>query len=113
MALQHGITLVVKQGLMEKYGSELNHVCESKQLDHLSLDLKGVQLSGEVPEVLLRICAKADFFDLSGNNFDIAEGSYMQHIVEHLNNMRDFRRVDLRNQPDILGEHRAECALPC
>jgi hypothetical protein len=55
--------------------------------------------------VLVRICSKAMFFDLSDNNFDFpSEGSYLQHVTEHVHNIRNVVEVDLRNQVDLLGE---------
>ena len=104
MALQHGVALVVKQGLVETHSAALEEVCESDHLAQLSLDLKGAQLTGPVPAVVLRICAQADFFDLSGNDFDIAEGSYLKYIVEHMHNLRNLKVADLRNRADIHGE---------
>ena len=103
-ALQHGVALVVKQGLVETHSAALEKVCESDHLAQLSLDLKGAQLSGPLPAVVLRICAQVDFFDLSGNDFDIAEGSYLQNIVEHMHNLRNLKVADLRNRADIHGE---------
>ena len=48
------------------------------------------------------------FFDLSDNNFDFpSEGSYLQHVTEHVHNIRNVVEVDLRNQVDLLGEYNA------
>jgi Leucine-rich repeat (LRR) protein len=69
MALQHGIAVVIKNELLriDSYAAKLEEVCDSTELSRLSLSLKGLGLSGPVPRVLLRICAEAEFFDLSGN----------------------------------------------
>ena len=71
-----------------------------------------VHCIGDVPPVLLRICAKATFFDLSENKFAFLEESgsddgqraYMRDIVERVHNMRDVQLVDLRNRHDLIGE---------
>jgi hypothetical protein len=99
MALEHGIVCVMKCGLH----AELEKVSESEHLQGLSLKLKGVGLAGPIPDVLLRICAKTTFFDLSGNSFDFPdeeEGghTYLRDIVEHVHNFSDQRRVELRNK---------------
>jgi hypothetical protein len=76
MALQHGIAVVIKHGLLsvDTYAEKLAKVCSSPMLSHLSLSLKGFGLRGPVPPVLLQICAEAEFFDLSGNfDFDVSK----------------------------------------
>jgi hypothetical protein len=98
MALEHGIVCVMKCGLH----AELEKVSESEHLQGLSLKLKNAGLVGPIPDVLLRICAKTTFFDLSGNNFDFPdeeEGghTYLRDIVEHVHNCSDQKRVELRN----------------
>jgi hypothetical protein len=46
MALGHGITVVMKEGLQERYAKELEAVSASSHLHELSLDLKGAGLEG-------------------------------------------------------------------
>jgi hypothetical protein len=46
MALGHGITVVMKKGLQERYADELESVSTSLHLHELSLDLKGAGLEG-------------------------------------------------------------------
>jgi hypothetical protein len=46
LALQHGISFIVKQELLEQYNSQLLEVCKSPLLHKLSLDLKGAGLTG-------------------------------------------------------------------
>ena len=99
MALEHGIVCVMKCGLH----AELEKVSDSEHLQGLSLKLKAVGLAGPIPDVLLRICAKTTFFDLSGNTFDFPdeeEGghTYLRDIVEHVHNFSDQKRVELRNK---------------
>jgi hypothetical protein len=65
--------------------------------------------TGPVPPVLLGICAKAEFFDLSGNDFDFpheAKGgrSYQRLIVDHVRNLDKTELVDLQGQSDLTGE---------
>ena len=99
MALEHGIVCIMKCGLH----AELEKVSESEHLQGLSLKLKGAGVVGPIPDVLLRICAKTTFFDLSGNDFDFPdeeEGghTYLRDIVEHVHNCSDHqKRVELRN----------------
>ena len=62
-----------------------------------------------MPPVLLGICAKAEFFDLSGNDFDFpheAKGgrSYQRLIVDHVRNLDKTELVDLQGQSDLTGE---------
>jgi hypothetical protein len=65
-----------------------------------------------VPDVLVRICSKANFFDLSENKFKFpSEASeagggrtHLQHVVEHVRNMQKVTEVDLRNQQDLIGK---------
>ena len=64
--------------------------------------------AGEVPDVLVRICSKTTFFDLSDNKFDFPSEvgggrSYLRHVCEHVRNMQVVE-VDLRNQSDLIGE---------
>jgi hypothetical protein len=97
IAMEHGVALVVKNdSLLEKYAHQLEEVSKSSSLARLSLNLKGAGMTGAVPTVLLRICAKAEFFDLSENRFDYtSEGlmgyTYLRHIIEHTHNMRDTK----------------------
>ena len=46
MALGHGITVVMKEGLQARYADELEAVSTSSHLQELSLDLKGAGLEG-------------------------------------------------------------------
>ena len=46
MALGHGITCVVKEGLQRRYANELEAVSTSSHLQELSLDLKSAGLEG-------------------------------------------------------------------
>ena len=46
MALGHGITVVMKEGLQGRYADELEAVSTSSHLQELSLDLKGAGLEG-------------------------------------------------------------------
>jgi hypothetical protein len=62
-----------------------------------------------VPDVLLRICAKTSFFDLSENNFDFTheeEGgyTYLRDVVEHVHNFSDHKRLDLVNRSEYTGQ---------
>ena len=62
--------------------------------------------AGEVPNVLVRICSKTTFFDLSDNKFDFPSEvgggrSYLRHVCEHVRNMQVVE-VDLRNQSDLI-----------
>jgi hypothetical protein len=57
MALGHGITVVMKEGLQERYADELEAVSTSSQLQELSLDLKGAGLEG-MHCVLCSLCAR-------------------------------------------------------
>jgi hypothetical protein len=128
MALGHGIAVVMKEGLQERYTDELEAVSASSHLHELSLDLKGAGLegpylvctasllascnntcSGEVPDVLVRICSKATFFDLSENKFEFPSEAgggrtYLRQVVELERNMQKVTEVDLRNQQDLIGK---------
>jgi hypothetical protein len=65
-----------------------------------------------VPDVLVRICSKATFFDLSENKFEFrSEASeagggrtYLRQVVERVRNMQKVTEVDLRNQQDLIGK---------
>ena len=57
MALGHGITVVMKEGLQERYADELEAVSTSSHLQELSLDLKGAGLEG-MHCVLCSLCAR-------------------------------------------------------
>jgi hypothetical protein len=46
MALGHGITCVIKEGLQGRYANELEAVSTSSHLQELSLDLKSAGLEG-------------------------------------------------------------------
>jgi hypothetical protein len=46
MALGHGISVIVKEGLQERYASELTAASASDNLRRLSLDLKGAGMKG-------------------------------------------------------------------
>ena len=52
VALDQGITLVVKEGLHEQYASELDAVSVSPKLQELTVDLKGAGLKGLYRNVL-------------------------------------------------------------
>jgi hypothetical protein len=64
--------------------------------------------------VLVRICSKATFFDLSENNFEFPSDSeaseagggrtHLRHVVELVRNMQKVTEVDLRNQQDLIGK---------
>jgi hypothetical protein len=58
MALGYGITVVMKEGLQERYAKELEAVSTSSQLHELSLNLKGAGLEGTY-YVLCSSCASA------------------------------------------------------
>jgi Leucine-rich repeat (LRR) protein len=107
MALGHGINLVIREGLQGRYASELEAVSASSNLQELSLDLKGAGLKGQVPDVLVRICSKATFFDLSGNEFEfpneVGDGrTYLRQVMDHVRNIQAVVEVDLRNQLDLI-----------
>jgi hypothetical protein len=58
--------------------------------------------------VLLGICAKAEFFDLSGNEFDFPHEAmggctYQRFIVDHVRNLDKTELVDLQGS-DLTGE---------
>ena len=65
-----------------------------------------------MPDVLVRICSKATFFDLSENKFKFpSEASeagggrtYLRQVVELVRNMQKVTEVDLRNQQDLIGK---------
>ena len=65
-----------------------------------------------MPDVLVRICSKATFFDLSENKFkfpseasDAGGGrTYLRQVVELVRNMQKVTEVDLRNQQDLIGK---------
>ena len=59
--------------------------------------------------MLVRICSKATFFDLSENNFEFpgeAGGgrTYLRQVVDLVRNMQKVTEVDLRNQQDLIGK---------
>jgi hypothetical protein len=56
MALGHGITVVMKEGLQDRYANELEAVSASSHLHELSLDLKGAGLQGPYC-ILHSLCA--------------------------------------------------------
>ena len=67
-----------------------------------------------MPLVLLNICAKAEFFDFSGNDFDfpheaLGGRSYQRFIVDHVRNLDKTELVDLRGQSDLTGEAANAC----
>ena len=61
--------------------------------------------------MLVRICSKATFFDLSENKFEFPSEAnavggghtYLRHVVERVRNMQKVTDVDLRNQQDLIG----------
>ena len=65
-----------------------------------------------MPDVLVRICSKATFFDLSENKFEFpSEASevggghtYLRHVVEHVRNMQKVTDVDLHARDDLIGK---------
>ena len=70
--------------------------------------------AGQVPDVLLRICAKTSFFDLSENDFDFTheeEGgyTYLRDVVEHVHNFSDHKRLDLVNRSEYTGQFALGC----
>ena len=59
--------------------------------------------------MLVRICSKATFFDLSENKFEFpgeAGGgrTYLRQVVDLVRNMQKVTEVDLRNQQDLIGK---------
>jgi hypothetical protein len=60
MALGHGITVVMKEGLQERYADELEAVSASSHLHELSLDLKGAGLQG----IYCVLCSLCDMSNL-------------------------------------------------
>jgi hypothetical protein len=78
-ALATGVTFIVKHGLLGECKTQLDAMVGSPVLKRLSLTgLKGAGLTGPVPEELLRICSMAEFFDLSGNAFEMPVGSLVE-----------------------------------
>jgi hypothetical protein len=67
--------------------------------------------SGEVPEVLVRVCSKATFFDLSHNAFKFPKDgrSYLQEVVENVRNMSSVRSLDLSSR-DFTGTYYSSLA---
>ena len=59
--------------------------------------------------MLVRICSKATFFDLSENKFEFpgeagGERTYLRQVVERVHNMQKVTEVDLHNQQDLIGK---------
>jgi hypothetical protein len=107
MALEHGIIVIAKEGLQERYASELEAVSASENLQKLSLNLKGAGLKGQIPQVLMRICSKSMFFDLSDNELDFPNEfggmhTYLRQVTEHVHNIQAVVKVDLRNRDDLI-----------
>jgi hypothetical protein len=58
--------------------------------------------------VLLQICAKAEFFDLSKNHFDFPDEekggkSFLRHLVANVRNLGHTELIDLNSQKDLTG----------
>ena len=62
--------------------------------------------------MLVRICSKATFFDLSENKFEFPREAseaggghtYLRHVVDLVRNMQKVTKVDLRNQQNLIGK---------
>jgi hypothetical protein len=92
VTLEFGIVALFRSdlrgdGTLHKFKQELQHLCSSedaqKVLGTLQLNFHAqFKMTKEVPDLLLRICAKTQFYDLTGNSFRIPRKSYLHQLVE-------------------------------
>jgi hypothetical protein len=100
-ALQHGVVFVAKHGLLAQYAPELECIVQANGQVLEELSFKDAQLTGPVPPILLRLCAKAKFFDFTGNCFSIHKNSYLRCLVEHTHNLHAVKMLDISNRPEF------------
>ena len=92
-ALAKGIaTILPNPPLLTKYQPKLAEIAEAGTLD--TLELEGKQISGDLPESIMKLMASARYFNLAGNRFgNITEGTALHDMVYGMTNWRDRKEV--------------------
>jgi hypothetical protein len=100
----HSLYADLQDGKLDEFEKELEKLCDldegQKALATLSLTFQGQKLTSGPsgpPDVLLRLCAKARVYDLTGNSFQLPTHSYLHELVSRAQNLSRVRTLDLHD----------------